>query len=75
MGRFLDVVGCWMLDARCSSQFYYFLTTTILTKRFAKTQEVFQFDLEMNNNIYCMHLISEKIAGSPSGPLAIINFI
>ena len=35
----------------------------------------FQFELEMNFNIYCMHyILLEKITGGPSGPLAIILF-
>ena len=39
-------------------------------------QRSFQFDLEMNINIYFMHYIirEDKITGSPSGPLAIIYF-
>ena len=42
---------------------------SLLGRVYTKTwaQDVFQFDLEMNNNIYCMH----DIIGDHSGPLAI----
>jgi hypothetical protein len=34
----------------------------------------FQFDLEMNINIFVCTVLLEKITGGPSGPLAIICF-
>jgi len=43
----------------------HYLLGRVYTKTWA--QDVFQFDLETNNNIYCMH----DIIGDHSGPLAI----